>query len=323
MVYLVSIATTKILIKLFCRIFAHLNIIAMIKSMTGYGKASAVAGSKTITAEVRSLNSKQLDLSVKMPSAYRPAEYEMRALASGRIGRGKVDVYINVEDSSPAGGARINAALFAEYYRQICDAARGADIRNSEWSDAAVIPAILRMPEVMTSSEGTDVSDEELATLKSAFTGALEAFDAFRLHEGEILLTDILGRVDTIEGLLAEVEPFEVARIPIVKARILENIAAVGVTVDANRLEQEIVFWVEKLDITEEKVRLTKHLDYFRSTASSDEDGVGRKLGFIAQEMGREINTLGSKANDANIQQIVVRMKDELEKIKEQLLNIL
>jgi uncharacterized protein (TIGR00255 family) len=295
----------------------------MIKSMTGYGKASSTVGSKTLSAEVRSLNSKQLDLSVKMPTAYRPAEYEMRNVASGRIGRGKVDVYINVEDSSPAGGARINAPLFAEYYRQICDAARGAQMNTSGWSEAALVPAILRLPEVLSSSEVTEVSDEEFAALREAFAGALDAFDAFRLHEGEILAADILGRVNTIEGLLAEVEPFEVARIPAVKARILENIAAVGVTVDANRLEQEIVFWVEKLDITEEKVRLTKHLDYFRSTASSDEDGVGRKLGFIAQEMGREINTLGSKANDADIQRLVVRMKDELEKIKEQLLNIL
>ncbi len=291
--------------------------------MTGYGKATAAASSKTITVEVRSLNSKGLDLGVKMPSAYRPAEYEMRSLASARIGRGKADVYINVEDGSPAGGARINAAIFAEYYRQISGAAREAGMNTSEWSEAGIVPAILRLPDVMTSAEGIEVPEEETAALKGALAGALEAFDAFRLQEGAILSADILGRVDTIEGLLTEVEPFEVARIPAVKARILDNIATVGVAVDPNRLEQEIVFWVEKLDITEEKVRLAKHCDYFRATAASDEDGVGRKLGFIAQEMGREINTLGSKANDADIQKLVVRMKDELEKIKEQLLNIL
>ncbi len=296
--------------------------------MTGYGKASAAAGSKTITAEVRSLNGKQLDLSVKMPAAYRSAEYEVRSLAAAKISRGKADVHITVEDSSGTSGARIDAHLFAEYYRQIREAAKAArmDIDSGLFGggvDTAIIPAILRMPEVMTSAEGIEVSDGEIAALKGALGEALTAFDTFRVQEGSVLSADILGRVGTIEKLLGEVAPFEAARVPAVKARILENIAAVGVAVDPNRLEQEMIFWVEKLDVTEEKVRLVKHLDYFRTTAASDEEGVGRKLGFIAQEMGREINTLGSKANDADIQKLVVRMKDELEKIKEQLLNIL
>lgn len=294
--------------------------------MTGYGKAAAAAGSKTITVEVRSLNSKQLDLGVKMPAAYRSAEYELRSLAAARIGRGKADVYVVVEDGSPAGGAKINPALFADYFLQIKEAARIARMdRTNGWggSDAVLIPAILRLPDVMVSAEGSELPEEETAALMRATEDALTAFDAFRAQEGAVLLADVLARVDAIGALLARVEPFEVARVPAVKARIMENVAAVGVTVDANRLEQEIVFWVEKLDITEEKVRLSKHCDYFRETAGSGEEGVGRKLGFIAQEMGREINTLGSKANDAEIQKLVVQMKDELEKIKEQLLNIL
>jgi uncharacterized protein (TIGR00255 family) len=295
----------------------------MIKSMTGYGKATAATGAKTITVEVRSLNSKGLDLSVKMPSAYRSSEYEMRSMASAKVSRGKTDIYVNVEDGSGAGGARVNAELFGAYYRQIKEAAKQAGVVFSgafSETDDILIPAIMRLPDVMV-TENTEVPEEESAALLRATAEALEAFDAFRAQEGAILFADMSARVDTIGELLARVEPFEVARVPAVKARIMDNIAAVGVTADANRLEQEIVFWVEKLDITEEKVRLTKHLNYFRETAGEKE--AGRKLGFIAQEMGREINTLGSKANDADIQKLVVQMKDELEKIKEQLLNIL
>ena len=286
--------------------------------MTGYGKATAAAGTKTITVEVRSLNSKQLDLGVKMPAAYRSAEYEVRSMATAKVSRGKVDVYVGVEDSSPTGSSRVNAGIFGVYYRQITEAAAAAGIEIEEGEE--IIPAILHLPDVMV-SEKAEVSEEESAALLCATKEALEAMEAFRMQEGAILMADMSARVDTIGGLLARVEPFEVARVQAVKARILEHVAAVGVTVDANRLEQEIVFWVEKLDITEEKVRLAKHCDYFRETAGEKE--AGRKLGFIAQEMGREINTLGSKANDVDIQKLVVQMKDELEKIKEQLLNIL
>jgi uncharacterized protein (TIGR00255 family) len=289
--------------------------------MTGYGKAAVSAGSKIMTVEVRSLNSKGLDLNLKMPAAYRALEPEARNMAGSVIARGKADVFVNVEDNSATGGGSMNARLFGEYLRQIRQAARDTGITIS--SEEALIPAILRLPDVMTTSESLEVPAEEAEALRRAFTEALAALDVFRAQEGAVLLADILARVEGIETLLGQVAPLEAARIPAVRARILENVAAVGVTVDANRLEQEIVFWVEKLDITEEKVRLAKHCDYFRSTARSDEEGIGRKLGFIAQEMGREINTLGSKANDATIQQIVVRMKDELEKIKEQLLNIL
>jgi uncharacterized protein (TIGR00255 family) len=294
--------------------------------MTGYGKASAAADSKQITVEVRSLNGKGLDLGVKMPSAWRAAEYELRAMAAPRVSRGKTDIYVNVEDGSPAGGARINAEVFRDYFIQIGKAAHAANMDTvggmfGGTNHLALIPAILRLPDVLVATENTDLTEAETVALMTAAAGALDALDAFRAQEGAVLLADVLGRVTAIENLLARVEPFEKARVPAVKARILDNVAAVGVTVDANRLEQEIVFWVEKLDITEEKVRLTKHCDYFRATAAEKE--AGRKLGFIAQEMGREINTLGSKANDAGIQKLVVEMKDELEKIKEQLLNIL
>ncbi len=291
----------------------------MIKSMTGYGRATAAAGTRLITVEVRTLNSKQLDLGVKMPALYRSVEHEVRSLAAARIGRGKADVYVGFEESSAAGAAKINTELFGAYYSQIAKTAREVGIGLGDGGE--LIPAILRLPDVMATGETAEVSDQEREALLAATTGAMDALDAFRAGEGATLLDDVMGRVATIGSLLGQVEPFEVARVPAVKARILENIAAVGVTVDANRLEQEIVFWVEKLDITEEKVRLAKHLDYFRETAG--EEGAGRKLGFIAQEMGREINTLGSKAGDADIQKLVVRMKDELEKIKEQLLNIL
>jgi len=291
----------------------------MIKSMTGYGKATACVGTRTITVEVRTLNSKQLDLSVKTPSLYRAVEHAVRSVASSRIARGKADLYVSFEEGTAAGAARVDAALFADYARQIRLAADAAGL--GEVSTDALAASILRMPEVVSAADRHDVSEEETAALLGATTEALDALDAFRAQEGAVLLADVMGRVDAIEGLLARVEPFEAARVGAVRARIAENVAAAGVVVDANRLEQEIVFWVEKLDITEEKVRLSKHCRYFRETAG--EPGAGRKLGFIAQEMGREINTLGSKANDAEIQKLVVQMKDELEKIKEQLLNIL
>ncbi len=295
--------------------------------MTGYGKSTAAAGPRQISVEVRSLNSKGLDLGVKMPAAYRSLEHEVRSVAGARISRGKADVHVTLEEGAGGEGARINAEVFGDYFRQIKAIANREKIALNglvgDSANAAIMAAILRLPDVMTTCEGAEVPQEQAAALTSALTGALDALDAFRAQEGAILMADMLARVDGIEALMTAVEPYEAARVPAVRARILENVAAAGVTVDANRLEQELVFWVEKLDITEEKVRLAKHCDYFRATASSQEEGVGRKLGFIAQEMGREINTLGSKANDADIQRLVVQMKDELEKIKEQLLNIL
>ena len=290
----------------------------MIKSMTGFGKGEATFQSKKITVEIRSLNSKQLDLNLRLPSVYRQSEYELRTLIARTVQRGKVDVFVNVESQRVETPARINRELFREYLRQMNDTLAYAGI-DADYD--TLVPAILRMPEVV-SAESETVSDEEHAALLSAAEAAAAHLDAFRAQEGAILIADLLRRVDLIEQYKEEVVPFEQARTQTIRARILDNLAQLKVDVDSNRLEQEMIFYLEKLDITEEKVRLTNHCRYFREVAAGEE-GVGRKLGFIAQEMGREINTMGSKANETNIQILVVKMKDELEKIKEQVLNIL
>jgi len=290
----------------------------MIKSMTGFGKGEATFQNKMITVEIRSLNSKQLDLNLRLPSVYRQSEYELRTLIARTVQRGKVDVFVNVESQRVETPARINRELFREYLRQMNDTLAYAGI-DADYD--TLVPAILRMPEVV-SAESETVSDEEHAALLSAAEAAAAHLDAFRAQEGAILIADLLRRVDLIEQYKEEVVPFEQARTQTIRARILDNLAQLKVDVDSNRLEQEMIFYLEKLDITEEKVRLTNHCRYFREVAAGEE-GVGRKLGFIAQEMGREINTMGSKANETNIQILVVKMKDELEKIKEQVLNIL
>ena len=290
----------------------------MIKSMTGFGKGEATFQNKKITVEIRSLNSKQLDLNLRLPSVYRQSEYELRTLIARTVQRGKVDVFVNVESQRVETPARINRELFREYLRQMNDTLAYAGI-DADYD--TLVPAILRMPEVV-SAESETVSDEEHAALLSAAEAAAAHHDAFRAQEGAILIADLLRRVDLIEQYKEEVIPFEQARTQTIRARILDNLAQLKVDVDSNRLEQEMIFYLEKLDITEEKVRLTNHCRYFREVAAGEE-GVGRKLGFIAQEMGREINTMGSKANETNIQILVVKMKDEVEKIKEQALNIL
>ena len=290
----------------------------MIKSMTGFGKGEATFQNKKITVEIRSLNSKQLDLNLRLPSVYRQSEYELRTLIARTVQRGKVDVFVNVESQRVETPARINRELFREYLRQLNDTLAYAGI-DADYD--TLVPAILRMPEVV-SAESETVSDEEHAALLSAAEAAAAHLDAFRAQEGAILIADLLRRVDLIEQYKEEVIPFEQARTQTIRARILDNLAQLKVDVDSNRLEQEMIFYLEKLDITEEKVRLTNHCRYFREVAGGEE-AAGRKLGFIAQEMGREINTLGSKANESNMQILVVKMKDELEKIKEQVLNIL
>ena len=290
----------------------------MIKSMTGFGKGEATFQNKKITVEIRSLNSKQLDLNLRLPSVYRQSEYELRTLIARTVQRGKVDVFVNVESQRVETPARINRELFREYLRQMNDTLAYAGI-DADYD--TLVPAILRMPEVV-SAESETVSDEEHAALLSAAEAAAAHLDAFRAQEGAILIADLLRRVDLIEQYKEEVVPFEQARTQTIRARILDNLAQLKVDVDSNRLEHEMIFYLEKLDITEEKVRLTNHCRYFREVAAGEE-GVGRKLGFIAQEMGREINTMGSKANETNVQILVVKMKDELEKIKEQVLNIL
>lgn len=295
----------------------------MIKSMTGYGKAETEINGKKITVEVRSLNSKQLDLSVRIPAMYRQSEYEIRIAATKKLQRGKVDIFISYEMNESTNTVAINKAAFIDYYNQIKEIASEChtlDVGNNIL-DAAIVSGILRLPEVVQ-SEAVTIPDEELTQLKNTADAAFNRLDEFRTQEGAILIADMLKRIDTIERLKNEVIPYEKARTEAIKTRIRESIESVGVPVDSNRLEQEMIFYIEKLDITEEKVRLQNHCNYFREVAH-EEEGVGRKLGFIAQEIGREINTLGSKANESNMQKLVVQMKDELEKIKEQLLNLL
>ena len=294
----------------------------MVKSMTGFGKGEATLQNKKITVEIRSLNSKQLDLGLRLPAVYRQSEYEIRNIITRTVQRGKVDVFVTVESQTVETPARINKEVFAAYAGQLRDAARNAQLNYAGigW-DSAALQAIMRLPEVV-STEAESISDEEHAALVAATEAAVAQLDAFRLQEGAILIADLLSRVDKIEGYKQEVVPFEKARTETIKARILDNLEKLQADVDRNRLEQEMIFYLEKLDITEEKVRLANHCRYFREVAAGEE-GAGRKLGFIAQEMGREINTMGSKANESNIQILVVKMKDELEKIKEQVLNIL
>ena len=290
----------------------------MVKSMTGFGKGEAALRNKKITVEIRSLNSKQLDLSLRLPAVYRQSEYEIRNLIARTIQRGKVDVFVTVESQAVETSARINREVFREYLRQMNDTLSFSGI---DAGYDAILPVIMRLPDVVA-TEAEAISEEEHAALLAAVEAAAAHLDAFREQEGAILIADLLRRVELIEQYKTEVVPFEKARTETVKARILDNLSKLAVDVDRNRLEQEMIFYLEKLDITEEKVRLTNHCNYFREVASSEE-GAGRKLGFIAQEMGRESNTLGSKANEPNIQILVVKMKDELEKIKEQVLNIL
>ena len=288
----------------------------MIKSMTGFGKGEATVDDKKIRVELRSLNSKQLDLSIKLPGKYRAAEAEMRSIITRELQRGKVDCFVSFEAATAETPAHINREAFKAYadeLRAVCEA-------NNVATDS-LLSAVLRMPDVVTSEE-REVSEAELAAIIEATKAACAELNNFRVQEGAILISDLLGRIDLIEKYRHEVEQFEGARVETIKNRIRENIEKLQLEVDNNRLEQEMIFYIEKLDITEEKVRLDNHCNYFREVSASEE-APGRKLGFIAQELGREINTMGSKSNEANMQRLVVKMKDELEKIKEQVLNIL
>lgn len=286
--------------------------------MTGFGKGEASFENKKITVEIRSLNSKQLDLNLRLPSAYRQSEYEIRNIVTRAARRGKVDVFVTVESQRTEGAAHIDRALFRAYLHQMTDALTAAGI---DAGYDTIVPIVMRMPDVV-STEAEAVSDGEHAALLAATEQAAAHLDAFRAQEGATLIADLVRRVGLIEGYRREVEPFERSRTQTVRGRILDALAQLKVDVDTNRLEQEMIYYLEKLDITEEKVRLDNHCRYFREVAAGEEEA-GRKLGFIAQEMGREINTMGSKANETNIQILVVKMKDELEKIKEQVLNIL
>ena len=292
----------------------------MIQSMTGYGKAVVAFGDKKINVEVKSLNSKTLDLSTRICPLYREKEIEIRQAIAKTLERGKVDFAIWTEKNAASDATPINKELMKAYYKQICDIVATTGIPQPQ----DIFATILRMPDVMTRTEIEELTDEEWARVRQCIDNALEQLLAFRRQEGAALQRKFEEKIDNIEKLLAEIEPYEKSRVEKIRQRIIDGLASIPeVEYDKNRLEQELIYYIEKLDISEEKQRLTNHLNYFRETMNEDEHGIGKKLRFIAQEMGREINTTGSKSNNAEMQNIVVKMKDELEQIKEQVLNAL
>ncbi|HNV82221.1 MAG: YicC/YloC family endoribonuclease [Tenuifilaceae bacterium] len=293
----------------------------MLKSMTGFGKAEVKFGNRKIITEVRSLNSKQLDISnLKIPLLYREKELDIRNLIAQSLQRGKVDIYITTEEDEVTTLPTINSKVFKAYLKQFEAIANELGI-SLEYE--SLFQTILKLPEVFN-SEKEDVSPQEWEALINCVSLALDNLNDFRYQEGKATEKDLILKVKQIKELLYQLATFEGERIEEVKGRLLSSLAKLGsdVTVDENRFEQELIFYLEKLDINEEKVRLDNHCKYFLDTLNEEEQ-IGKKLSFIAQEMGREINTLGSKANHAEIQKIVVLMKDELEKIKEQLQNVL
>ena len=287
--------------------------------MTGFGKATRSYGNKTLSVEIRSVNSKQFDLYLKLPNGYKEKELDIRQLLAQHIERGKVECTITLEENIQAASLKLNAAVIKDYFNQIGTIARELNIELTD----RILGTVLRLPDAM-SAEDESLTPEEWEMIVSAISAAVEAFDEFRTQEGQNLANDMLSRVHLIQQYLSEIEPFEKERIERIRTRIRTSLAEVfpNNNIDSNRFEQELIYYLEKLDITEEKVRLQNHCNYFVQTLHEPASN-GKKLGFITQEMGREINTIGSKANDANIQRLVVMMKDELEKIKEQLGNIL
>ena len=292
----------------------------MILSMTGYGKAVVTYKEKKISVEVKSLNSKNLDLSTRIAPLYREKEMEIRQTIAKRLERGKVDFSLWIEKDAALDATPINAKLVENYYRQIKNIAAQTGIPEpTDW-----FSTLLRMPDVTTKTEIEVLDEAEWATAKKAISEAIENLVDFRKQEGAALERKFHEKIDNIEALLKSIEPYEESRVPKIKEKIIEGLEQVAkVDYDKNRLEQELIYYIEKLDISEERQRLTNHLSYFRETMAEEGHGVGKKLGFIAQEMGREINTTGSKSNQAEMQNIVVKMKDELEQIKEQVLNAL
>ena len=287
--------------------------------MTGYGKAVVEFGEKKINVEVKSLNSKALDLSTRIAPIYREKEMQIRQMVAQALTRGKVDFSIWIEKDTVVDATPVNAALVANYYAQLKDIAAKNNIPEpQDWFNT-----LMRMPDVLTKTEAETLTDEEWAAATEAINTALANLNAFRRQEGAALQKKFNEKIDNITALLASIEPYEKSRVEKIRQRIIDGLKSIPeVEYDKNRLEQELIYYIEKLDISEEKQRLANHLKYFRETMEETQ-GVGKKLGFIAQEMGREINTTGSKSNNAEMQNIVVKMKDELEQIKEQVLNAL
>lgn len=291
----------------------------MILSMTGFGKAVATSSNKKITVEIKSLNSKQLDISSRIPPAFREKDLELRNMIAAELVRGKVDFQIYAESIGVETTVSLNIPLMAAYKAQVEEMARQLGLA---WPDDWY-SVLLRFPETVKSELPATLTDEENDALFSASSEAIEALMQFRRKEGKKLEEFFRDKIKNIRELLASVEPFEKERVAKIRARLEENLSKIdSVSFDKNRLEQELIFYIEKLDINEEKQRLSQHLNYFIETLETG-TGQGKKLGFISQEMGREINTLGSKSNNADMQKIVVKMKDELEQIKEQVLNVM
>lgn len=290
----------------------------MILSMTGFGRGVASSDTKKITVEIKSLNSKQLDLLSRIPSYFREYEVELRSEISEKLHRGKIDLGVLVENTVPEGSVKINLPAISDYKAQIEKMSQELDIPlPADWYSV-----LLRLPDA-TTTETREVSENDVKALHEALNSAIDALIDFRSKEGAKLLVFFRQRIEEIGSLLNEVEPLENSRVEKIKTKIEEQLAKMtSAEYDPGRLEAELIFYIEKLDVTEEKIRLRAHMNYFLETLEKGEDQ-GKKLGFIAQEMGREINTLGSKSNNADMQKIVVKMKDQLEQIKEQVLNVL
>jgi len=281
--------------------------------MTGFGKHVIQLPSKKITVELKSLNSKSLDLNARMPSTYREKELEMRKTIASSLVRGKIDFNLYVEITGDETTSKVNEGAVRQYMKQLRAITNGDDIHLMEMA--------LRLPDTLK-TERDDIDPEEYKAIQQALTTALSEINIFRSEEGSVLEKDFLTRLQNLSTLLEQVVKMDPERIAGIRERLEKAVADLKTEVDANRFEQELIYYLEKFDITEEKVRLANHLEYFKTTLQS-EDSNGKKLGFISQEIGREINTIGSKANYAPMQQLVVQMKDELEKIKEQMLNVL
>ncbi|MFM7015399.1 MAG: YicC/YloC family endoribonuclease [Bacteroidota bacterium] len=290
----------------------------MLKSMTGYGSAKGTVGTQAVTVEIRSLNSKFLELNVRLPIQFRDKELEIRADVGKLLERGKADLNISIDNNELAKRSTVNKEIFLAYHDDLKSL-----VAETGMSDANMLDAILKLPAVLN-SEKAEVDEEQWKQLKGLIQTAVEQFNLFRNNEGGVLEQDVTQRLNAIENAVPQLEVYEQARIESIRTRLHKSVNELKdqLNIDTNRFEQELIYYIEKLDISEEKVRLKSHCDYFLQTMNSKEAN-GKKLGFITQEIGREINTIGSKANDANMQRIVVEMKDELEKLKEQLANVL
>lgn len=292
----------------------------MIKSMTGFGKTTVETGNKKVIVEIKSLNSKQLDLNLRMPNVYKEKEMEIRNMVKDQLDRGKVDMFIYFDNSETDKDVAINKSIVMQYFNQMLDISAQLGVEPDR---GELLQNVMRFPDTLQ-VKSEELEEEEWLHLRAGIEQALNEINKFRIQEGKALIKDINSRVELIQQLASQVPQFEKKRVEVIRQKLQEKISEWTdvKNIDQNRLEQEIIYYLEKLDITEEKVRLANHCKYFLETAEKEE-APGRKIGFIAQEIGREINTMGSKANDHDIQKLVVRMKDELEKIKEQSLNVL